>query len=234
MMADSPKKTGDSPNPWDTEKAIRARWRMVKDQILSRGIHDPRVIEAMRAVPRHIFVPKEEADWAYMDGPLPLGFGQTISQPYMVALMTEVLNLRGTEKVLEIGTGSGYQAAILCRLAVWVYSIERVKELADRARKSLDQLGIDNVKVLYGNGSLGLREEGPFDAIIVTAAAPDVPDPLLEQLAEGGILVLPVGERETQTLIRITKSGATYHRETLGMCAFVPLIGSEGWKDNSI
>ncbi|MFQ5849554.1 MAG: protein-L-isoaspartate(D-aspartate) O-methyltransferase [Candidatus Binatia bacterium] len=205
---------------------------MVEEQIVQRGINVGRVSEAMREIPRHIFVPREEKKWAYIDGPIPLGYGQTISQPYMVALMTQALALGGNEKVLEIGTGSGYQAAILSKLAKQVYSVERIEELARRAKRTLAKLGILNVRVVYGNGCLGLPEEAPFDAIIVTAAAPEVPKPLTEQLAEGGRLVLPVGERGTQTLVKITKAGNTVHKEDLGLCAFVPLIGRSGWESS--
>jgi protein-L-isoaspartate(D-aspartate) O-methyltransferase len=203
---------------------------MVEEQIVARGIHDPRVLEAMRQVPRHLFVPKKEKRWAYSDGPLRLGFGQTISQPYIVALMTEALGLVGEERVLEIGTGSGYQAAILARLAKQVYSVERIGELAERARRKFVRLTIMNVKVIHGNGTLGLREQAPFDAILVTAGAPQVPKPLTEQLADGGRLVLPVGGRCGQTLLKFTKRGETLHDENLGPCAFVPLIGTAGWE----
>ena len=217
----------------DTDETIRARRRMVEEQIIPRGIHDTRVLEAIRDIPRHTFVPGKVTDWAYIDAPIRLGFGQTISQPYIVALMTEALGLVGKEKVLEIGTGSGYQAAILSRLVAQVYSIERIEELACRAKKSLDMLGISNVKVVHGNGSLGLPEEAPFDAIIVAAAAPDIPKPLIDQLADGGRLVLPVGERDSQTLTKITRTGHTTQIEDLGLCVFVPLIGRAGWKSSS-
>lgn len=217
---------------WDTEETVWARSRMVEQQIVGRGICDRRVFEVFRRVPRHVFVPAKEKDFAYTDGPIPLGFGQTISQPYIVALMTEALGLGGKEKVLDIGTGSGYQAAILSRLANRVYSVERIVELARMAEKRLAKLRIFNVKIVYGNGSLGLPVEAPFDAIIVAAAAPEIPRSLVEQLAEGGRLVLPVGERETQTLIKITKRGSTVHKEDLGLCAFVPLIGQAGWESS--
>jgi protein-L-isoaspartate(D-aspartate) O-methyltransferase len=204
---------------------------MVEEQIVRRGIHATRVLEAMREVPRHIFVPRKRRPWAYADGPLLLGHDQTISQPYIVALMTEALGLKGEERVLEIGTGSGYQTAILSRLAKQVYSVERIGELARRAREKLGKLGIRNVTVIVGNGSLGLPGETPFDAIIVTAAPPEIPEPLIEQLAEGGRLVLPVGEREAQELVKITKRGGVIDKESLGLCSFVPLIGREGWRD---
>ena len=229
MRIATARKRKDASHHWDTKETVLARSRMVEDQIIQRGIHDPRVLEAFRKVPRHVFVSSRERDWAYTDGPIPLGFGQTISQPYIVALMTETLRLGGNEKVLEIGTGSGYQAAILSCLASRVYSVERIVELAHSAEKRLVRLGIFNVKVVYGNGSLGFPEEAPFEAIIVTAAAPEIPRPLIEQLAEGGKLVLPVGERGDQTLIKVTKAGNTVQKEDLGLCAFVPLIGREAW-----
>jgi len=217
----------------DTDETIRARWRMVEEQIIQRGIRDPRVLKAFREVPRHIFVPDNDTDWAYIDAPIPIGSGQTISQPYIVAVMTEALELHGQEKVLEIGTGSGYQAAILSHLARRVCSIERIEGLARRAKETLEELGITNVKVVHGNGSIGLPEEAPFDAIIVTAAAPDIPKPLIEQLADGGRLVLPVGERDSQTLTKITSTGHTTQRVNLGLCVFVPLIGRGGWESSS-
>lgn len=232
-MENLAKKKNDFLAPWDTDDTIRARRRMVEEQILRRGIHNPRVLEAFYAVPRHLFIPEAERNWAYVDGPLPLGFGQTISQPYIVSVMTDVLRLRGDEKVLEIGTGSGYQAAILSRLAFQVFTIERIGELAQRARESLHRIGVNNVMVIHGNGTLGLPKEAPFDAIVVTAAAPDIPDQLMEQLADSGRLVLPIGDRDIQTLIKITKSGGTTHRESLGMCVFVPLIGREGWEEGA-
>ncbi len=215
---------------WDTDETIRARWRMVEEQIIQRGIRDPRVLKAVREVPRHVFVPDKDPQWAYIDAPIPVGWGQTISQPYIVALMSETLGLRGEERVLEIGTGSGYQAAILSHLARHVCSIERIEGLARRAKATLEELGITNVRVVHGNGSIGLPEEAPFDAIIVTAAAPDVPKPLIDQLADGGRLVLPVGDRDMQSLTKITRTGHTTRREDLGLCVFVPLIGSAGWE----
>ena len=226
-------KAGNGPAPWDTEETFRARVRMVDEQIEGRGIKDQRVIQALRELPRHLFVPGDETSLAYTDRPLPLGSGQTISQPYMVALMTEALALQGWEKVLEIGTGSGYQGAVLSMLSARVFSIERVGALAERARRTLEKLEIRNIEIIEANGSLGLPEEAPFDAIVVTAAAPSVPRPLLDQLADGGRLVLPVGDRYTQNLVRITKEAGNLHRESLGLCAFVPLIGSEGWDEGS-
>lgn len=233
-MKFTPAKKGEYFRPsWDTDETIRARWRMVEEQIIQRGIRDPRVLKAVREVPRHVFVPDKNPQWAYIDAPIPVGWGQTISQPYIVALMSETLGLRGEERVLEIGTGSGYQAAILSHLAKHVCSIERIDGLARGAKDTLEELGITNVEVVHGNGSIGLPEEAPYDAIIVTAAAPDVPKPLIDQLADRGRLVLPVGERDTQTLTKITKTGHTTRREDLGMCVFVPLIGSAGWEFNS-
>ena len=218
---------------WDTDETIRARWHMVEEQIIQRGIRDSRVLKAVREVPRHVFIAERDPQWAYIDAPIPVGWGQTISQPYIVALMSEALELKGEERVLEIGTGSGYQAAILSHLVRHVYSIERIEGLARRAKETLQELGITNVKVVHGNGSIGLPEEAPYDAIIVTAAAPDIPRPLIEQLADGGRLVLPVGERDSQTLTKITRTGHTTRREDLGLCAFVPLIGRAGWEFNS-
>jgi len=206
------------------------RERMVENQIIRRGIKDRRILDAMRRVPRHLFVPEDIRHLAYSDGPLPIGHGQTISQPYIVALMTELLELTGEEKVLELGTGSGYQAAILSCLAREVYSIERHAALAEQARKILTQLGYDNVMIKVGDGTLGWPEHAPYDAIIVTAAAPDVPQPLLEQLADGGRLVAPVGSRWSQMLVKVKRQGNKLTRKNLTPVAFVPLIGEYGWK----
>ncbi|NIS80571.1 MAG: protein-L-isoaspartate(D-aspartate) O-methyltransferase [Anaerolineales bacterium] len=206
-----------------------ARERMVEDQIRSRGISDTRVLAAMRAVPRHIFVPEDSRQLAYADAPLPIGQRQTISQPYIVSLMTELLKLQGEETVLEIGTGSGYQAAILAHLARRVYTLERISELAERAREMLETLGIENVEVVVGDGTRGLPEHAPYEAIIVTAAAPEVPAPLKAQLADGGRLVLPVGGQAGQILESWVKRGDKYERERVAPVAFVPLIGEHGW-----
>ncbi len=206
-----------------------ARKRMVEEQLKARGIRDQRVLRAMEAVPRHLFVRPEDQEWAYADGPLPIGYGQTISQPYIVARMTELLGLKGDEKVLEIGTGSGYQAAILAHLAREVHTVERIPELVEMARQRLTKLGLTNVHVHHGDGTLGWSEAAPYDAILVTAAAPKVPEPLLEQLAEGGRLVAPVGSRGLQYLERWIREGQTFHRERFEPVAFVPLIGSYGW-----
>jgi protein-L-isoaspartate(D-aspartate) O-methyltransferase len=207
------------------------RNRMVDEQIAFRGVKDPRVLAAMRKVPRHEFLPEAIRSQAYGDHALPIGEGQTISQPYMVALMTELLALKGDERVLEIGTGSGYQAAILAELCQKVFTVERVKTLADRARATLDRLGYTNVAMKVFDGTYGWKEMAPFDGIIVTAAAPKVPDALLEQLKEGGRLVIPVGERYSQVLLRVVKSASGATTTTSVPCMFVPLIGNHGWKE---
>ena len=213
----------------DVREYDRLRLRMVERQIKGRGVRDGRVLDAMRKVPRHLFLPPEKADQAYEDHPVSIGRGQTISQPYMVALMTEALELRGDEKVLEIGTGSGYQTAILAELAREVYSVERIPELADEARTRLEDLGYTNVHIRVGNGTLGWPEEAPFDAILVTAGAPKVPKSLKAQLADGGRLVIPVGSEFHQVLYRIRRRGDEFLEEPLTSCVFVPLIGEEGW-----
>ena len=207
-----------------------ARKRMVETQLLARSITDKRVIEAMLKVPRHLFVEEAMSAQAYSDSPLPIGEKQTISQPYMVALMTQLLELTGKEKVLEIGTGSGYQAAILAVVTEKVCTIERIRPLALRARKVLDSLGYLNVNIKIGDGTLGWPEESPFDAIIVTAGAPVVPEELVLQLKAGGRLVIPVGNEVEQTLLRITKQpdGSVRTEHSVG-CRFVKLIGKSGW-----
>jgi protein-L-isoaspartate(D-aspartate) O-methyltransferase len=195
---------------------------------------DPRVLKIMETVPRHLFVDEGLIDQAYNDNPLPIGERQTISQPYIVALMTEALELKGTERVLEIGTGSGYQTAILAKLTDRVFSIERVATLAARARKVLDLLNCYNVAIRVGDGSYGWKEEAPFDSIITTAAAPGVPRHLLDQLAPGGKMVVPVGSRDIQTLYKISRSVENpdeIKKEDLGGCRFVSLIGESGWKE---
>jgi len=207
------------------------RLRMVEEQIAARGVRDERLLEAIRRVPRHLFVPPEYRHLAYSDGPLPIGSGQTISQPYIVALMTQILNLTGEEKVLEVGTGSGYQAAVLACLAKQVYTIERHANLARRAARTLETLGYLNVVVRVGDGSLGLPEFAPYQAIIVTAAAPRVPPALLSQLDDGGRIVLPVGGQLGQYLECWTRKGAQYIQETFMPVAFVPLRGEQGWED---
>jgi len=209
----------------------RARKRMVENQIASQGITDSRVLAAMLKVPRHLFVEEALRDQAYGDYSLPIGEGQTISQPYIVALMTEALELKGHEKVLEIGTGSGYQAAILAELARWVYSIERHPTLAQRAKRLLEELGYYNVIIRVGDGTKGWAEVAPFEAIIVTAAGPQIPEPFIEQLAEGGRLVMPVGDEWSQTLVKVVKRGGKIHQETLSGVRFVKLVGTFGFKE---
>jgi protein-L-isoaspartate(D-aspartate) O-methyltransferase len=208
-----------------------ARESMVKNQLIPRGIRDTRVLTAMAKVPRHRFVDEALVGDAYGDRPLPIGNGQTISQPYIVALMTQAMELTGSERTLEVGTGSGYQAAILAELCKEVYTIERIESLLLRAREILGELGYTNVFFKLFDGSIGWKEYAPFDAIIVTAAAPTIPQPLLDQLAEGGRLVIPVGKRLSQELIKVTKKEGTYIRESLGGVLFVGLVGAYGWKD---
>jgi protein-L-isoaspartate(D-aspartate) O-methyltransferase len=207
------------------------RHRMVAEQIKARGIRDERILAAMEDVPRHLFVPPHLATRAYEDGPLPIGEGQTISQPYIVAEMTQALRLTGAEKVLEIGTGSGYQTAILSRLAREVVSIERFSVFSASAEGVLRELGLENVRFRVGDGTMGVPEEAPFDRILVTAAAPKVPAPLFEQLGEGGILVIPVGGRWEQDLVRVCKKSGKAIKDFLGGCRFVPLVGRCGFAE---
>jgi protein-L-isoaspartate(D-aspartate) O-methyltransferase len=204
---------------------------MVESQLISRGLKDARVLDTMRKVPRHRFVEEALVSQAYNDHPLPIGEKQTISQPYMVALMTEALELQGNERVLEIGTGSGYQTAILAELADKIYSIERIRSLSVKARRILDDLGYFNVVLKVSDGTVGFKEEAPFDAIIVTAGSPDVPQPLVDQLAMGGRLVVPVGDRYTQSLMRIVRGKEGITKTDLGGCRFVNLLGRHGWKE---
>lgn len=208
----------------------RARARMIEEQLVGRGIADPRVLAAMARVERHRFVDEALEVRAYDDKPLPIGARQTISQPFMVGLMTEALALRGTERVLEIGTGCGYQTAVLAELVANVFSVERISSLAASARQLLDRLGYYNVAIRVGDGTLGWSDEAPFDAIVVTAGTPQVPRPLIGQLAEGGRLVFPIGEEELQTLVRIRKEGARLREEYFGDCRFVKLVGRYGWE----
>jgi protein-L-isoaspartate(D-aspartate) O-methyltransferase len=209
------------------------RNHMVTEQIVSRGIQDERLLEALRSVPRHWFVPEEYVNIAYSDSPLPIGQGQTISQPYIVALMSELLELQGEENVLEVGTGSGYQAALLAFLAKQVHTIERYEALAEKAEKVLMKLGLTNVEVHVGDGTLGLPEYAPFNSIIITAAAPHVPQPLFDQLIDGGSLVLPEGGAGGQMLDRWRKKDGKYKQEHITPVAFVPLRGQYGWKENT-
>ncbi len=207
----------------------RARKTMVSDQIIARGVKQKEVIDAMLAIPRHRFVEPSFEAQAYSDFPLPIGEGQTISQPFMVAYMTEALRLTGGEKVLEIGTGSGYQAAVLSMLAAKVFTIERISSIASRTRRLLDELGYESIVIKVGDGTEGWAEQAPFDAIVVTAAAPDVPPALVEQLSLGGRLVIPVGGEFVQELTRVTKKKGRIVTEKLGGCRFVKLIGRDGW-----
>lgn len=206
------------------------RRRMVERDLEGRGISDPRVLEAMGSVPREAFVPPARSEQAYMDRALPLSEGQTISQPYMVAVMTEVLGVEPGDRVLEIGTGSGYQAAVLAEMGAEVYTIERLESLSEDARRTLEELGYGNVRFRVGDGTRGWPEEAPFDGILVTAAAPEPPDSLLRQLDEdGGRLVIPVGTRGTQDLTLYVRRGEEIRSETFMGCRFVPLLGEEGW-----
>jgi protein-L-isoaspartate(D-aspartate) O-methyltransferase len=210
-----------------------ARRRMVKEQLEGRDIRSERVLQAMRTVPRHLFVPPDYQHRAYADGPLPIGEGQTISQPYIVALMTQMLKLAGTEKVLEVGTGSGYQAAVLGALAREVHTVEYHQDLAEKAAHMLHQFGYKNVEVHIGDGSLGWPPDAPYDAILVTAAAPQVPPPLLSQMAEGGRLVIPVGGPGDQFLELWKRRSAGYTHDAMVPVAFVPLRGKFGWGDEA-
>ncbi len=209
------------------------RERMVQEQLEARHITDPHVLRAMREIPRHHFVPHELEHLAYRDSPLPIGQDQTISQPYIVAYMTECLALTGCETVLEIGTGSGYQTAILCQLARHVYSIERHDSLAERAAANIDALGIENVEIHVGDGSQGLPDMAPFDAIVISAAAPALPIALRGQLAEGGRMVLPVGDSQSQYLERVYRCGNTWNIEQLMPVMFVLLIGRYGFSQRA-
>jgi protein-L-isoaspartate(D-aspartate) O-methyltransferase len=204
---------------------------MVQEQIIARGITSPRVIETLLKIPRHLFVQEAMADQAYNDGALPIGEKQTISQPYMVALMSELLELKAQDHVLEIGTGSGYQTAVLASLCRRVWTIERIRPLAMQARKVLDAMHLLNVNIKVGDGTLGWPEEAPFDAILVTAGAPAVPEALAQQLAPGGRLVIPVSDEASQTILRIRKEAdGSLTSETGVGCRFVPLIGQQGWQ----
>lgn len=209
----------------------KQREEMVRHQIERRGVRSKLVLDAMRRVPRERFLPQGQGGFAYDDSPLPIGQGQTISQPYIVAFMAEALKLSGGEKILEIGTGSGYAAAVLAEIVAEVYTIERIKSLANMASSVLDTLGYDNVHVMHGDGTLGCPGQAPFDGIVVTAGAPEVPKNLQQQLKVGGSLIIPVGESHTfQQLLRITRvSEDDFEREQLLPVRFVPLIGEEGW-----
>ena len=219
--------------PQDDAAFEEARQRMVDTQLRLRGITDERVLAAFAKVPRHHFVPADFRAEAYADHPLPIGGGQTISQPFIVALMLQALRLQGHERVLEIGSGSGYQTALLAELALEVFSIERLPELLRDVRERLRALGTANVHLTAGNGSLGWPEHAPYEGILVSASAPEVPEPLVAMLAEGGRLVLPIGPQEGQMLVEITKRGGRLLQRELAGCVFVPLIGRHGWPASS-
>lgn len=204
---------------------------MVEEQLVDRGIRDLRVLEAMSRIPRHEFVEPSFQHKAYGDHPLPIGDNQTISQPYIVAAMTEALGLKGHERVLEIGTGSGYQTAILAELAGQVFTVERIKPLGKRAKQLLERLGYTNVNFKIFDGTYGWRDQGPYDAILVTAAAPDVPKTLIEQLKDGGRMILPIGDSSRQELVRIDLKNGVQHKTMLNYCLFVPLVGKYGWPE---
>jgi protein-L-isoaspartate(D-aspartate) O-methyltransferase len=214
----------------DDGRYARERERMVGEQVAGRGVTDSRVLAAMRRVPRHRFVQEALRARAYGDHPLPIGEDQTISQPFIVGLMTSLLELTGREKVLEVGTGSGYQTAVLAAVARRVCSIERLPRLAERARSLLESLGHDNVWIRVGNGALGWPDEAPFDRIIVTAGGPAIPPPLVQQLAGGGRMVLPVGDADNQTLTVIDNVGGEMRQRTHGECKFVKLVGKYAWE----
>ncbi|MBW1671803.1 MAG: protein-L-isoaspartate(D-aspartate) O-methyltransferase [Deltaproteobacteria bacterium] len=202
---------------------------MVAHQIEQRGIKNPRVLEAFRNVPRHLFVEEALWDQAYSDFPLPIGSGQTISQPYVVALMTQQLGLKGDEKVLEVGTGSGYQTAILAELAPVVCSVERIHALLPKARNILEKLKYTNIMLKLDDGTWGWQSEAPFDAIIVTAGSPSVPQPLIDQLNDPGVLIIPVGDEYSQMLVKVIRSQGKIHQEDMGGVRFVKLVGDHGW-----
>ena len=210
-----------------------ARERMVKNQLVPRGITDQGVLRVMGKIQRHLFVEEALVGEAYNDHPLPIGHKQTISQPYIVALMTQALELTGQEKTLEIGTGSGYQTAILAELSKTVYTVERIRPLLEKSRELLEKLGYTNIWFKAFDGTLGWKEHAPYDAIMVTAGAPRIPQPLLDQLTDGGRMVIPIGNKYSQDLIKLTKRKDTYREENLGGCRFVDLIGVHGWKDDA-
>jgi len=207
------------------------RERMVQEQIIARGVNNSRVIQALRKIPRHLFIDAGLVNRAYDDSALPIGEKQTLSQPFIVARMTEALELKGEEKVLEIGTGSGYQTALLAELCFNVFSVEKIRVLSRKARTLLDQLQYHNIALHVGDGTVGWSEHAPYDAIIVTAGAPELPKPLLDQLSLGGRLVIPVGDEKSQVLVRVRRAESGLEEEQLGECRFVKLWGKYGWRD---
>ncbi len=212
------------------ETRATEREEMVRRQIEARGVKNPSVLQAMRSVPRHLFVPEPYAREAYQDYPLPIGHDQTISQPYIVAVMTDLLSPEKGDIILEIGTGSGYQAAVLVACGATVISIERIPAVADLAEENLARAGIGDVQVLCQDGTTGYPDKAPYNGILITAATPRIPEPLLEELADGGRLVAPVGDRDIQELVRVTRNKDEYHTERFGAVRFVPLIGLYGWR----
>ena len=215
-----------------TTEYAAERERMVRDQLEKKGIRNRRVLDAFRAVPRHVFVNPSDEGAAYEDRPLSLTAGQTISQPYMVALMTEALDVAPGHRTLEVGTGSGYQAAILSELGAQVHTVERLPQLSDEARRRLERAGYSGIQYRVGDGTLGWPEEAPFDRIIVTAGAPDVPIGLLSRLDEGGVMVVPIGDERTQDLVKYRRGEGRVTKDRLCRCSFVKLIGAEGWPEN--
>jgi protein-L-isoaspartate(D-aspartate) O-methyltransferase len=204
---------------------------MVQEQVIARGIDDARVVAALRKIPRHLFVDQGIVNRAYHDSALPIGEKQTLSQPYMAARMTAALRLTGQERVLEIGTGSGYQTALLAELCFNVFSVEKLRALSRKARSLLDQLEYQNIALHVGDGTIGWSEHAPYEAILVTAGAPSPPKPLLDQLARAGRLVIPVGDEQAQSLLRVTRTRTGFKKEQLGECKFVKLLGKYGWRD---
>ncbi len=211
------------------DKFSHARLNMITDQLEARGISSQKVLDAMAAVPREHFVPQSHHSEAYRDGPLPIGEGQTISQPYMVALMTDLLRIKDSSKILEIGTGSGYQTAVLLQLTQFVFSIERLEQLTIKAKSTLAALGLSQAHIITGDGSKGWPEKAPFDGIIVTSAAPSIPETLKQQLADGGRMVIPSGSRFAQQLYVVTRFGDRFEITENTACVFVPLVGAYGW-----
>jgi protein-L-isoaspartate(D-aspartate) O-methyltransferase len=208
-----------------------ARERMVQEQVIGRGVTDARVVAALRKIPRHLFVDPGIVNRAYDDSALPIGDKQTLSQPYMAARMTASLALTGSEKVLEVGTGSGYQTALLAELCFNVFSVEKLRALSRKARALLDKLGYQNIALHVGDGTIGWSEHAPYNAVIVTAGAPQAPRPLLDQLMVGGRLVIPIGDEQGQSLMRVTRTRTSFKEESLGECKFVKLLGKYGWKE---